>query len=346
MSRRGVALLLTCGLVAMGASCSAHAACLVAEQCLPPAREVRAVASSGNLLVYARGRNAVGFVDISRPADRWKPAEVRTPGEVVGVAIAGERVYVVEHDFGMHVIDVGRGRGPAIVGAATTPCAPQAVAINGDHAYVACFSSGLVVLDVSSPEEPEPIGIIDTPGFAYGVAVEGRHAFVADFTAGLRIIDVSSPSRPVEVGALGVLKRAVDVQVGGSYAYVADAEDGMSVVDVHDVSRPEEVALVDFPSQTPHLYQRLALFEDRLVVARDRLWVMDVSVPESPRVLSDIELPDGVSGFALGSSMVIVASRSAGLVAVTDQGCGGLAVSLALPNAGTGLTTGASGGEG
>lgn len=309
--------------------CASWAATATTDECLrsvgrvPLGGEIRAVAADGEHAFAAASEGDVLVVHVAGPGEPRIVATIQTPGHPVGLEIAGNRLYVVEYDFGLHVVDVSDPRQPTIVGSAATACAAQALAVTGDRAFVACFRAGLEVFDVSRPERPRSIGAHDTPGLAYGVAVDDGVAYVADFTSGLRILDVSRPSRIREVGAVPGLRRAVDVVVGGGFAYVADAQEGLSVVDVSRPDAPEEVGLISISSGVTDLHQNLGLDGDRLYVARDRLWVVDVTNPVAPRIATDAELPEPTSDLTVERRVAYVSTRASGVLIFDHAECGG-----------------------
>ncbi len=314
------------GLVA--ALCASWAATATTDECLrnagtiPFSGELQAVAAGGGHAFAAASDGDVLVVDVADPAAARIVATVHTPGHPVGLHVAGDLLYVVEYDFGLHVVDISDPVRARIVGSAATACAAQSLAVAGDRAFVACFRAGLEVFDVSRPQRPRSIGTYDTPGFAYGVAVAGDVAYVADFTAGLRILDVSRPSRIRELGAVPGLRRAVDVVVGDGVAYVADAQEGLSVVDVSRPEAPEEVGLISISAGVTDLHQNLSLDGNRLYVARDRLWVVDVTEPLAPRIATDAALPEPTSDLTVQRPMAYVSTRGAGVLIFDHAECG------------------------
>jgi len=308
--------------------CASWAATATTDECLrsagsvPLHGEIRAVAADGEHAFAAASEGDVLVVHVAEPADPRIVATIHTPGHPVDLQVAGELLYVVEYDFGLHVVDVSDPHRPAIVGSAATSCAAQALAVVDDRAFVACFRAGLEVFDVSRPERPRSVGTHDTPGFAYGVAVADGVAYVADFTSGLRILDVSRPSRIRELGSVPALRRAVDVVVGGGFAFVADAQEGLSVVDVSRPDAPEEVGLISISSGVTDLHQNLSLDGDRLYVARDRLWVVDVADPLAPRIATDAALPEPTSDLTVERRMAYVSTRASGVLIFDHAECG------------------------
>jgi len=97
---------------------------------------------------------------------------------------------------------------------------------SGDHLYVAA-SSELRVFDVSNPRDVSQVANVPMPR-AREVWVEGDYLYVVDVKHALRILDVSDPSDPVEVNVIETVGEPYDVVVKGGYAYLTDsgARDG------------------------------------------------------------------------------------------------------------------------
>jgi hypothetical protein len=176
-----------------------------------------------------------------------------TPGEAIGVAVAGSYAYVADEDAGLRVVNVSNPAVPFEVGFYDTPGEAIGVAVAGAYAYVADGLAGLRVVNVSNPAVPFEVGSYNTPVYAVGVAVAGSYAYVADGDAGLRVVNVSNPAAPFEVGFYYTPGFAYGVAVAGSYAYVAHGDDGhgLRVVDVSNPAAPFEVGSYDTPRSVP-----------------------------------------------------------------------------------------------
>jgi hypothetical protein len=68
-----------------------------------------------------------------------------TPGNALGVAVAGGYAYVADFDGGLRVIDVSTPSTPVEVGFADTPGRAYDVAVSGGYVYLADSDAGLAV---------------------------------------------------------------------------------------------------------------------------------------------------------------------------------------------------------
>jgi len=202
--------------------------------------------AGGHAYVADKWGERLRVIDVKRPEIPREVGALETPGNALGVAVAGEHAFVAT-EGGLLVIDIAQPESPREVSTIDTPGYATGVAVVGGHAYVADGSGGLRVIDVTAPANPREVGYLDTPGDAVSVAVAGSHAFLANWEGGLRVIDVSTPANPREVGYLDTPGDARSVAVAGSRAFLADGEGGLRVIDVSTPANPREVGFLDTP---------------------------------------------------------------------------------------------------
>lgn len=312
--------------VALGCALAASAS---AEECLEAIGDfgagARAVAFGAGHAFVAGTDGDVAVLDLHDPTRPQWVASLATPGHPVDVAIEGELLFVVEYDYGLHVADVSSPAQPRELGAVVTSCAAQGLAVADELVYVAYFRDGIQVFDVADRRHPVEIAAFDTPGFAYGIAVDGDRAYVADFTAGVRILDVSRPQRIREVGSLRY-GRALDVVARDNVMYVVDAQEGLSIIDVTQADAPTEIGLIGFGSGSTDLGLRLGLAGDRLFIARDQLWLVDVVDPTAAHIVTAAELAGPTADLAVADHrLALVTIRNEGVAVFTSVQCGGTA---------------------
>lgn len=199
----------------------------VAEHDLLP---TSAMIVSGDYL-YAVGNNGLIIKDISNLA------QIRTLGSLssvgmatMGLAIAGDYLYLADYASGLAVVDVSAPAHPQQV--ASLPGGAAGVDVAGNYAYVAAMASGLRVVDISNPTQPEQVGLLDTPGTAAAVQAVGRYAYLADADQGVRIINISDPTQPKELTAFDTPGSASTLAVVGNQVYVGDSNGGLVVLQI------------------------------------------------------------------------------------------------------------------
>ncbi len=215
------------------------------------------------------------------------------------------------------------------IGQADTGDYAWGIAVSASTAYVADGKSGLQIMDISNPSAPRIAGIFDTPGTAYSVAVSGTLACVADGDGGLQIVNVSNPSAPALIStmdpytkdiwlvgntlfAVGSSFRVINIsnpaspQVSGtlavkgerifaadSKAYITDGN-GLHIIDISNLSAPRSMGFAD----TPGFASGIAVSGDFAYVTNNdshpdqmgSLQIINISVPETPRIVSSLSL--------------------------------------------------------
>jgi hypothetical protein len=116
--------------------------------------------------------------------------DVYTTGNTTDVEVAGDVVYVTDHNNGFYALDVTVPTAIAYIAHVATPGHARGLSVSGDFAFVADDASGLQVIDISDPSNPTLLKSVDTPGLACKVEVAGDYAYVADYDAGLQVIQV------------------------------------------------------------------------------------------------------------------------------------------------------------
>ncbi len=217
----------------------------------------------GKLVYCATGRG-IEIVDIS---DYTKPNSVgkcATPGEAVGIYVSENYAYVSDGTQGLRIIDVFDPTKPREVGCWKVKSETASgglkvksyimdVVIDRNYAYIVDCGYGMRVIDISYPNYPREIGGVRTSGSAYGIAIKSqKYAYIANYSDGLKIIDISEPDAPYEIGNCKI--------------------PGMAL----------KVALFQFTIHDSRFTKLYAL----VATGNEGLWVVDVSEPENPKIVS------------------------------------------------------------
>ncbi len=232
-----------------------------------------------------------------------------TPGNSLGVVIAGNTAYVADEKSGLEIIDVSDPTVPTRLGSYNTPSSAKGVAIAGNTAYVADYKSGLQIIDVSAPTAPTLLGSYNTPNDARGIAIAGNTAYVADGYSGLQIIDVRDPTAPSLLGSYKT-DYAYGVAIAGNTIYVAD-QTGLQIIDVSDPKIPSLLGSY----KTPGYSWEVAIVGNTAYVAdgESGLQIIDVSDPKVPTLLGSFDTLDYAYGVAIAGNTAYVTDRQSGL---------------------------------
>jgi hypothetical protein len=283
-----------------------------------------AVTVSHNYAFVADSEAGLRVFDISRPELPHQLTTEHTPGSAIDVEIADGRLVLAENDFALHIFDVSNPRSPNRIGAVKMPYPVQSVVVDSALAYIAGFSGGLRIVDLTNPTSPFELASLNVPGMAYGVSVgDDEFAFVGTLTGGLRVINVKNPGRPVEQASLEVDGRATEVVQAKDHLFVGGTPSRVSIVDITNPKKPRQIGSFKV-SDTARLAQRFAVNRDRLFVADDHLWMVDISDPAQPELVAADELPveDEASGIAVtDNGLVLVTAGSGGMLVYDTTSC-------------------------
>jgi hypothetical protein len=209
---------------------------------------------------------------------------------------AGDRLYVVAGDAGMHVFDVAKGKLDYLL---TTYDEGyyRNVKISKNRAFVADTKRGLAVFDVSG-KAPFPTWRAGT-GEGLGLWIEGNLLYLAVGIEGLKIYDISTPDAPRIVGRTLTSGEAWDVWVNDGHAFVADVDEGVSVFDVSNPASAKQTGHVTWDDEEP-MAEIIRGEGNRAYVAAGRhgLIILDVSNPRTPKVAG--RFPLGREAYAEG----------------------------------------------
>jgi hypothetical protein len=235
------------------------------------------LATKEGLACVATGSGIV-MVDYSNPASLFVTSKLVV--SALGVAIAGDYVYVVGND-GLTIIGISNPSSPAIVGHTDIPGDPWDIAITSNYALVAARDAGLQVIDITNPTAPAIVGTAPVP--SRQVAVAGNYACTSNFTDEVQIIDISNPAAPIVAGVQAVQDNALGLAMAGNLVYVADRYFGLEVVDISTPSAPVVVGSVS----TPDYAAGIAIAGDRAYIADYGAGpqVVDIAVPSSPAII-------------------------------------------------------------
>ncbi|MFC1572985.1 hypothetical protein ACFL6M_05230 [Candidatus Eisenbacteria bacterium] len=195
----------------------------------------------GDNAYVAAGSANLQVINITDPGNPQKVGSLYTSGIALGVAVSGNRVYVV-HTNGLELISFSIPESPHIVGSVETLGSASCLAVSSSHACISTIGGNLQLISIIDPANPQIVGSVDTPGYGNDVALLGSHAYVAAGDSGVQVVSIADPEDPQIVGSVGTLDDALAVAGSGSHIYVAADEAGLHVVSIEDPEDPQIVA--------------------------------------------------------------------------------------------------------
>jgi hypothetical protein len=182
---------------------------------------------------------------VSNPDAPYNIGEITAFGSATGIALEGDRAYVVGPggpEGILTIADISNPAVPVALGTLALPDSTRSVVAAGDIAYLG-GEDHLWSLDVSDPTAPSVIGSL--PGWVSDITLVGDLIYTTD---PFRVIDVSDPANPVEIAATSPPVEFGDaVTVENGLAYSGGFDQRLRVVDVSDPAAPFQLAGIDMP---------------------------------------------------------------------------------------------------
>lgn len=237
-------------------------------------------AISGNY-AYAVGGANFQVYDLSNPL---APALLYSgiAGDGKDVVAFGRYAFTADPGI-LNIIDVGNPLAPVVVGTlylhTTFYSYYSPLAISAHYLFYGSFQA-VKVIDFSTITAPVVVGSLVLPGNPVGIAISGNYAFITLDSSALAVVDITHPAAPILVTtvALGSYP-AYGVAVQGSFAYV-----------------------------TTHGYQCDAGGD--CVNTSGILYVLDITNPNCPKVLSSTGTPRAAEDIAVNGQYAYIVEQS------------------------------------
>jgi hypothetical protein len=296
----------------------------------PMAAPALSLAATGKTLFVADG-DGLRIADLSDPARPASLAFLDLPGEVTGLVLNEDFLYVASGGHGLRVVDISEPAAPQETGFLVTPGDLWHISPCGRLACLLDANGRMLLADVSNPAIPELLpDRLGGFGSQAGLAGKSDLAIVVGGRAGLSLIDLRNPLDPavvqlrLESGAgdgepagqqlsIPVAGNPIDVASSGCYAYLA-TQDGLQTIDVSSPDEPFETSFLPYPGWI----SGLALTEDTLylVDGEQNLRVLDLAEPAEPLEVGSLALSNGRRGIAVGEELLLVAGELGGVLVV------------------------------
>jgi hypothetical protein len=256
----------------------------------------------------------LNIVDITNPA---APVEVGSYNNSTNINNAKEvevegRYAFISNDNNngnpdVTIMDISNPNSPTLVPTidGTALNGARSLEVVGRYLYVIGYDADtFLIYDVGTPSVPRLVGSVtdatnlDTPKY---IQIQGRYAYITSYIGDrLTIVDISNPAAPTVAGSVTngtTLNGANTLRIIGRYAYVAaQVYGGVTVVDVEDPSTPVVAGSVTHANlesinDLDIIGQYAVTINDDAGAAgnRNRMNIVDVSVPASPSLLGTLQ---------------------------------------------------------
>jgi hypothetical protein len=253
--------------------------------------------------VYVLGSDGgIAIIDVSDPAHPKRVGTIPTEYGVRNIAIIDDYAYVPvrpsnEEQHGLHIVDISNPTAPAEILIYDLP-APVYIAASAPYLYITDAMNNLNVVDISNPQAPSTasFGTGGTASYIQKIARIGQdHLYLyPDYDYGdMRVVDISNRATPIVINL--VPNWGGELDVVGNYAYLASGS--LRIFDISNPVTPTLLGSLIITTSTPLNVYDVAVRDsyaylpdggycDREGCYDQRLWVVDVSDPVSPTIVS------------------------------------------------------------
>ena len=288
------------------------------------------VAVSGGRAYVADGPAGIQVIDVSVPTSPLLEAALPLGGWASEIILDASLAYVLSPHAGLYIIDVSAPDSLTLSG--TLPVEGHfnslaGVAFFGENVLTFYFqyepSGGystreLWILDVSNPANPFVSRYVTIEESGSHPVVSGQRLSYLDGFDRLHVLDLVDPANPVAIASLGLPGYAESIAMDPGRVFVGVTQPGaIHVVDITSVSSPPILGRLSTGLQA----QRIVCAGDTasaILFSPDRnpddsyddqFWefaMLDLSMPEAPRRLGGLQLPNAGNDVAISDSYAYV----------------------------------------
>lgn len=296
-----IGIFLTCFIGLLGTATVSATPQAIGSYTPSPTSLYRDILVDGNYAYCAAESDGLHVIDVSDKSSPTAATTVALSSVSTETALAaeGNTLFMSLRSGGIAAIDISDPTNAKLISVVDSPSECWGIDVVGNYLYVAEWSQGVRIWDMSNPSAMSAISSISMPagGYPLDIIVDGNYAFVAAGADGFVILDVSDKSNPIIAGSLNLdyTTWSVDLNPSNNLAYVGTARGYVHVIDYSTKTNPVEKGSIKLTSDVYDLY-----YADNIVFAADYtkgFAVVDVSNPESPTTVGDIDL--GARGYGV-----------------------------------------------
>ncbi|MEZ4386196.1 MAG: FlgD immunoglobulin-like domain containing protein [Candidatus Krumholzibacteriia bacterium] len=283
---------------------------IIAE--VPNSNGDRVLIYRDGLLYTASGSGGVDVYDVSSLTSYDITDQLSIPGTFGNdIEIDGDLAYIASNG-GISVADISNPSSLTTAGSLWLD--RDVTAIEYMDGFLYCGSYDLKVVDVTNPNEPQLGAQLDINLGADGLLVVDHQLFAS--TGFLYVFDVFDPRKPTYLDYVSIGAHAFDQKEQDGLLYVSGLGGSLTILELqgdHGTMLPRRIGQVSTEGRGAGLdvVGNVAY----LTVDFHGLYIIDVSTPENPVILSIIDPPGYESDVAVRDGVAYVAS-SLGFVAI------------------------------
>jgi hypothetical protein len=210
-------------------------------------------------LVYAAIRTqGLETIRVVPPAtfQRLGSDDIPSVGGKVGVKVVGDRAFLADSAYGLHVLDVTDPSTPTEIGGLPATFRSRqdwmkfcqvGLEIVGDYVFLPDFDGGILVADVSDPQDIAKLDVIPMISNTFEVVAQGTVLYAAAYSSGLHAFDITVPENPHKLSTYYEGGDAMGLDVEDETVYLAAFDRSVDIIDYSTPAQPAIVGRYDWP---------------------------------------------------------------------------------------------------
>lgn len=224
-----------------------------------------------------------------------------------------DHLYVANGVGGFFIVQGVRSANPSISGVLSSGGQGMEIVLQRNAAIMAAGMSGLQIIDIRDDSNPQLLAVLKSVAPALSVASAGKIGYVATGKSGVQIVDLSDPHDPRRLGKIADLPEAYKVICDEELLIVATGSGG----EIYDIRQPEKPRrLTQLPvagwSNIVMTRHGETLYWATKTLQESRLFSIDLSRAEAPRILASVPLNSTPMGISCSDDQVAIALGSGG----------------------------------
>lgn len=185
--------------------------------------------------------------------------------------------------------------------------------------YLNNGDKGIFVLDASSIEKPEIVTFFDTDGYAGDIKINGHIAFVADGKEGLKIIDVRPSSLYTGIQMVYTAGNANSIDVDELNNFYVSVDDNLKVYKSENLTNLTEIGSIYFNNDYKRSNTAKIALQGKtayIVYPFNGLYIVDISIPSSPILLSFLPIDTCMGAIGLTDTVAYIGDEIHGFTVI------------------------------
>jgi hypothetical protein len=241
------------------------------------------------------------------------------------IAVFDSFVFNLDYWRGFQIIDIDPPDHARVLSTTYTFSNPRSMAASRDHVYVIDGNriSKFHIIDIGDPFAPRILKTIEMPERVGGIYFLDGSTCITRRVEGFYAINIDTPESAAIIGSISTPFRVGKTAIDNGYAYVRRDDDSITIIDISPLDSANIVDtykasrdIRDFTISDGFLY---AVMSKSTSYAGKDIWIINIEYPQSPWLVSCMEMPDDVEFIRASSDYVYAVNWHGRIMAVNVE---------------------------